>query len=121
MRKTEFSREDEMPRLINPWRQISFPFPPCPSLPLGNRAGRLKESRSVAGRFTDQQGDAADVHRAVVNCLGGITHGGENAPPATECRVNEWEMNPSARSADSICNWPRGALLAAVDASDEKM
>src|SRR5579864_4527802 len=53
--KTKFPREDEVPRLINPWRQVFFPFPVCPSLPVSNRVGRLQESQSVAGRLADEQ------------------------------------------------------------------
>ncbi len=34
--KAEFPRDDEVPRLINPWRQVLFPFSSRPSLPVCN-------------------------------------------------------------------------------------
>src|SRR5580700_7405223 len=32
--EAKFARKDEMPRLKNPWRQIFFPFPFRPALPI---------------------------------------------------------------------------------------
>ena len=65
MWKTEFPREDEVPRLINPRRQIFFPFPSGLSLPLGNCVGCLKESQAVAGRLADEQAVFLKIEQAV--------------------------------------------------------